>query len=559
MEGEHVPERKTSAGIYGTSHAAANAAHPANVLGLLSRTVQRFPNKTAVDDLSVTLTFAELDDLSDRIARSLRIVLGGRERCPVPVLMTKGSYTVAAFLGVAKAHCFYVPLSADMPSSRLNVMLSSLQADVLITEPQHEELAASAGYEGALYDLEDLIGGTVGVISHLAEDETPYRSSEPLETDPLYGLFTSGSTGVPKCAVISHGGMVSFITAFAELFDITKDDIIANQAPFDFDVSCKDIYACLATGATMVVVPRRHFSFPAVLFECLTEKQVTVLVWSVSALVIPSQLGALGSSELPKPPLRTIMFSGEVMPLKHLRTWMDVFPRASFVNLYGPTEITCNCTYYRVTEMPEDTLPIGKPFPHNRVTLREGNEPVPAGSVGEICVEGPSVALGYYRKDEATRNAFLCESDDLGLRSVMYRTGDLGRIGADGLIYFCGRADNQVKYQGHRIELEEIERAAGKLKDVVRCCCVFAEKKEFLELYYTTASGAPLDIRKAARELRTTLPKYMVPAKFTLLDEFPATRNGKIDRKVLKARSEGGDTASKTDGKDNDALDASSK
>lgn len=180
------------------------------------------------------------------------------------------------------------------------------------------------------------------------------------ETDLLYGIFTSGSTGTPKGIVVSHKAVIDFISHFTEIFGFTEHDIIGNQAPFDFDVSVKDIYTSVMTGAELVLIPKKMFSVPTMLLDYLCDKKVNTLIWAVSALVIVSSLKGL-EYKIPQD-IKRIMFSGEVMPAKQLRLWQKAFPDASFVNLYGPTEITCNCTYFKIDRSYNDyeKIPIGK-------------------------------------------------------------------------------------------------------------------------------------------------------------------------------------------------------
>ena len=201
---------------------------------------------------------------------------------------------------------------------------------------------------------------------------------------PLYCNFTSGSSGTPKGVLVCHRSVIDFITVFAETFGITQQDVLGNQAPLDFDVSVKDVFTGLYTGAEVVLIPRGYFTFLKKLLELLEQRGVTTLTWAVSALCLLSTMDGLATLRPSR--LRRFMFSGEVMPLDHLRYWRKHYPDGLFVNLYGPTEITCNCTYHIVPRNadPDATLPIGIPFPNERVFLldeeqRAGN---PAGCGG---------------------------------------------------------------------------------------------------------------------------------------------------------------------------------
>lgn len=309
--------------------------------------------------------------------------------------------------------------------------------------------------------------------------------------------------------------------------------MIGNQAPFDFDVSVKDIYAALYTGAALAVIPRRLFSQPAALMDYLCEHRVTSLTWAVSALCLVSALHGLDYRT--PDTVRRVLFSGEVMPPAHLRRWMQALPHADFVNLYGPTEITCNCTYHRIERENEYAagLPLGNAFPNARVFLLDGKgqEVTRPDEVGEICVGGAGLALGYYNAPEQTAQAFVQHPCNQRYMERIYRTGDLGRYDAQGRLYFCGRRDFQIKHMGHRIELEEIERAAAALPGAEQCCCVFDERKSRLHAFYTgTAESAAL-----YEQLSRQLPVFMLPRTLERLEHMPLTANGKADRRRLLA------------------------
>ncbi len=507
-----------------------------NIIDLFKRTVAQHRDKVAIDDLSQQLTFAQLDSLSDgiacEVARRVKV-----SQQPVAILMDKSALTVAAFLGVAKAGCFYVPIGTDQPEDRVAQMMGVLNAPLVITDDASNlsKVASSTKTFVLSKEIAD---------AFLAQPAAETKFPKVVATDPLYAIFTSGSTGTPKCVVVSHGSLVSFIKTFIDTFGITSTDTLANQAPFDFDISVKDIYSCMAAGASLVLIPRKSFSFPAQLLAILSEKRPTVLVWAVSAMIMISQFRMCDALAQAGFSPRTVMFSGEVMPRKHFESWHETFPATEFVNLYGPTEITCNCTFYRVpreTEL-EFPLPIGTAFAHNKVFLIDNDAAAAPGSLGEICVEGPNVALGYYRNPAQTRLSFtpnpLAASD--AYRAIVYHTGDLASMGSDGLLRFAGRADNQVKFMGHRIELTEVESAFDNMPGISRCVCILNESANRLELHYTTDEASAPDINAAefSAHASTRLPAPMTPKHFERHVDFPKTRNGKIDRKALKRTAE---------------------
>ena len=306
--------------------------------------------------------------------------------------------------------------------------------------------------------------------------------------------------------------------------------MIANQAPFDFDVSVKDIYSAMSIGASLVIVPKKLFSLPTELIDFLCEHNITIMTWAVSALCLISTFHGL-DYKVPMT-LKKVLFSGEVMPMKHLDYWMNHYPDVTFVNLYGPTEITCNCLYHVIDKNRDyqGRIPVGIPFPNEKVFLLDENnkEVENDNQVGEICVSGTALALGYYGNTEQTQSHFVQNPLNPHYLEMIYRTGDLGFY-QEGDMYFSGRKDFQIKYRGHRIELEEIEKAVGEFEGVERGICLFEEQKSQLFVFYVGS----LQKKELFTLMKENLPAYMIPSRIIPVDDFPLTKNGKVDRKEL--------------------------
>ena len=228
------------------------------------------------------------------------------------------------------------------------------------------------------------------------------------------------------------------------------------------------------------------------------------------------------------------------MPVKQLNQWRNYYPDAMFVNLYGPTEITCNCTYYIVDReySDDEKLPMGEAFPNEKVFLLddEGKEVTEANVPGEICVAGTALALGYYNNPEMTAKAFTPNPLNPFYPETIYHTGDLGLIDENGMMYFAGRKDFQIKHMGHRIELEEIDAALNSLCAIERACCFFDENKNKIVAYYVGSD----DKREIIDEMKNKVPEFMVPNVFVQIDELPLTKNGKTDRALLKKEYQSG-------------------
>ena len=318
---------------------------------------------------------------------------------------------------------------------------------MIFTDKENYEKLSAYQTDAEILVLEMLLAAkTVADEKKLEKIRTAF-----VDVNPLYVNFTSGSTGVPKGVVVSHRSVIEFISYFVEIFEITSTDIIANQAPFDFDVSVKDIYSGLMTGAKVQLIPKKYFSAPTLLMDYLTEKEVTTLVWAVSAMCFVSVMKGF-EYRLPEK-IRTVMFSGEVLPIKHYKIWKKYLPNAKFVNLYGPTEITCNCTYYVLDREfgDMDVIPMGKAFPNEKVFLLNDNDEAVTeiGVQGEICVSGTALALGYYKDREKTNQVFVQNPLNQAYNELIYRTGDLGKYDENGDLIYVSRKDFQIKHLGH--------------------------------------------------------------------------------------------------------------
>lgn len=496
-----------------------------SVLTYLDSAVSKYADRIVYSDENSRMTFSELNHCTMKIGTWIaRILEPGR---PVAVMTGRHVYTPACYLGVVRAGCFYAPMDASVPVQRLNQILGVIDAQLMLVDREHLEKARGLDFGGTLCVMEDILEAEEEVDNALLE-----KALEGLnELSPLYVIFTSGSTGVPKGVTTSHHSLMCYIEDVQEVLQLTEEDVLGSQSPLDYIAAIRDIYLPLRTGASTHIIPKNEFAMPTALFETLNRERVTTLCWSVAGIELPARLGAFDC--MTPQYLKRVIFSGSVLRGKYLKVWQQHLPDVVFINQYGPTEATASCTYYIVQEKAEDdtVLPIGVPYGHYSILLldEDGRKTV-QGEVGEICVGGPCLALGYYGDSSRTEASFIQNPLNSHYRELIYRTGDLGRLRADGMLEFCGRKDRQIKHMGHRVELEELEAAAAGIEGVAEVTVLYDSEKELIWLFYT-GTARPKDI---VMYFRANLPAFMVPRKVLLLDEMPVLPNGKTDMQRLK-------------------------
>ena len=495
-----------------------------NVLEYLEATAPRLPEKIAFHNGTEGLTFGQVS----RAARGIGTFLAerGLEREPVVVFMEKHPKSVAAFFGVVYSGCFYVPIDEEMPLYRVELIFKTLNPRAVLCDEKTRKAAEDLGYTGGLYGYEE-------AAACQPDQELLDRIRESqLDTDPLYIVFTSGSTGVPKGVAACHRSVIDYIEQLSATLGFNEDTVFGNQTPLYFDACLKELYPTIKFGATTYLIPKSLFLFPVKLVDYLNEHKINTVCWVVSALTMISGLGAL-KKKVPQY-LHTIAFGSEVFPIRQFNLWREALPQAKFTNLYGPTEATgMSCFYHVDRDFTEgEAIPIGRPFPNTGILLlTEKNEPAGPGETGEICIRGTCLTMGYYRMPEKTAECFVQNPLNDAYPELIYRTGDLGRYNDRGELVFVSRKDYQIKHMGHRVELQEIEAAASAHPSVAAACAVFDREKDRIGLYY--AGGA--EPGELTAFLKERLPRYMIPNRTERLERLPLTPNGKIDRKALAA------------------------
>lgn len=498
---------------------------------LLERASTNFGNNIGYEDDSQQITFKELRKLAATIGTNLLKDMPKTPHHkvkPIIVLIPKSVKCIVSYMGILYSGNPYVPLDANIPSARLQKIINNLNPEGIITEVEYSKVLETVDLKGAkVYHYSEISKGEA--------DDTliQHTISRVIDTDPIYIMYTSGSTGEPKGVTIPHRGVIDYADWVVNTFSLNEETIMANQAPFYFDNSVFEIYGALLSGGKMVLIPEQLMLFPVKLPDFLKENKINTLFWVPTVLINVANSGVLETTTLED--LKIVAFCGEIMPNKQLNMWRKSNPHCLYANLYGPTEITDVCAYYILDREFEDwePLPIGKACENMRITILNDQDTLAeVGETGEICVTGSGLALGYWGNKEQTEKVFVQNPINTNYNEYMYRTGDLGYINEEGFIIIQGRMDSQIKHRGNRIELGEIEKAASVIDGVRRSCALFDAEQEKIVLYLET--DLEINLRKINVELSKLIPKYMLPHSLKILDKFPMTPNDKIDRKQLK-------------------------
>lgn len=492
-----------------------------NILEYLENTVKQKPDKIAFSDGTDSITFKQLYD-SARCGGSYLCSLGCN-REPIMVIMDKHPNEIIAFMSVIYAGCYYVPVDAEMPARRISVIAENLSPRLVICDSKNYELANSISGANVI-TFEKLIASN---IDEIALSDVRMRQ---IDTDAIYIVFTSGSTGIPKGVVACHRSVIDYTEALSAALNFDENNVFGNQTPLYFDAPLKEIMPTLKFGATTYFIPKKLFMFPMKLVEYLNEHKINTVCWVVSALTMISAFGTF--DKLMPRYLKTVAFGSEVFPLKQFNIWRNALPKAEFYNLYGPTEATGMSCYWHATRpiSEGEAIPIGRPFKNTRIMLiNEQGKLAETGECGEIYICGTCVTLGYFNNSEKTSEAFVQNPLHSNYPELVYKTGDIGKYNELGELVFVSRKDFQIKHMGHRIELGEIEAAADSVNGVARACCLYDDTKKKILMFYM---GDILE-KELASYLREYLPRYMLPAIIKKMEQLPLTANGKLNRRAL--------------------------
>ena len=498
------------------------------IIDKFESTCDKYPNNIALIDDSKQLSFSKLKYISKSIASSL---LNNNHKIKdiVAIFTERSTRTIECMLASLYAGCAYVVLDNKSPMERIFKILSVLEPKSIIFDDSLQLEQANLVKETFPSIL--LLSYDEMIKENICEEKINLVKENNVSTNPSYVLFTSGSTGNPKGTVVSNDNVLSYIEWVSNEFKFNDKTVFGSQTPFYFSMSVTDVYSTLFKGSTLVIIPKSYFSFPVKVMEMLNKYEVNTIYWVPSAYAIMANLKVLNYI-LPEH-LKTALFAGEVMMPKTLKIWQEHLPNVLFANLFGPTETTDICTFYKVDHLfnVDEVIPIGKSC-HNLdvFLLNEDKKIVKEDEVGELYCRGPFVALGYYNNPEKTKEAFVQNPLNNHYPEIVYKTGDLCKYNKKGELIYISRKDFQIKRSGYRIELGEIEAAASAIDKINNAFCIYNSKSDQIILIYE----GKIDASTLSNELKKKIPNYMLPNKYEKQTKIVYNQNGKIDRNYYK-------------------------
>ena len=454
----------------------------------------------------------------------------------VGVFLNRSLETAIAIYGIMQAGAAYVPLDSSAPAPRTRFLLQDCGIKHLVTNPSQRR-----GLQQILSEktnLRSVIGlkGEWPVESISWEEVEQMKSHAPpvriLENDLAYLMYTSGSTGAPKGIMHTHRSGLAYAKLSAGLYGLTPDDRIGNHAPLYFDISTFGYFSAPLAGATTVIVPDAHTKMPASLTQLMEKERLSIWYSVPLALVQMLQRGLLEKRDLTS--LRWVLYGGEPFPSKHLRKLMQQWPQARFSNVYGPAEVN-QCTFYHFPKPPEEgeAPPLGQVWDNTEMlVLDEKNEEVASGQTGELLIRTATMMRGYWNNPKLTQNSLFKKETVPGMEEAFYRTGDLVKIGDDGLLYFLGRKDRQIKTRGYRVELDEVANALLSHEAIAEAAVFPVGNKDggrLIEAAVILKNGMDTDGEALRKYLADRLPSYALPQKIYFRNGFPRGSTGKID------------------------------
>ena len=499
-----------------------------NILDYLKGTVKNHPAKTAIIEGEKTISFKDLDKKAKILAKILISKRDIRNE-PIAVFLPKTIDSVIADIAITLSRTIYMNLDIKTPKERIKNIVELVKPKFVITNTLYLKFISEIAENDIIVNID-----TINFDASIENEYLISRIQKSIDTDPLCIINTSGSTGTPKGVVLNHKSFIDFTEWSLETFSFSEDEIIGSLSPLVFDIYSFELCLLMAKGSTLVLIPDTLAAFPINILNILEQYKVTFLFWVPTIMVNIANMDLLTKVNLPL--LKTVWFAGEVFPTKQFNYWKNNLGETLFANLYGPIEITLDCTYFIVDREIQDDepLPIGIPCRNTDILiLNDNNSEVEGQEEGELCVRGTSLAMGYYNNPEKTQAAFVQNPLNSSYPEIIYKTGDIVAYNKLGEIVFKGRKDSLVKHLGYRIELGEIEHViVNKLKLVKNGCIIYNSAKKEITFFYESKEDVKLAVFR--KEIIRVLPKYMVPTVYIRMNELPRNTNGKIDRLTLK-------------------------
>jgi len=494
-----------------------------NCLEYLEISAEKYPDKIAFADENESLTFSQLMDVSMRIGSALKQYDMHKE--PVVILMdARHVPNIEALMGILYAGCFYIPLDPASPADRLQTIFDQLEPSLIIYDDK--ALAAKKALEDKyrFVSFDSLTDAQIDM-----EYLQDVRNNSNF-FDTLFIMYTSGSTGIPKGVLHTHGQLIDYTEFTYRRYPFDENTVFGNQSPFFYANCLLDIYPPLAVGATVYILSASLLSFPKKMVEQLREFRITELCMTPSSFNAVADAGVLEPGCLPD--LEFILPSGEMINGKAMKLWESAAPNAGhFWNFYGSTELLSASLCKIDRDYGDDeNVPSGIPYLcTNIVFVDDDLNEVPRGVKGEMLIHNPWMFSGYYRDAARTEAAFVNDPLKKGYNELFFRTGDMGYLNEKGELVVVGRKDNMIKHNGYRMELGEVEYAARGSEEVMECCCVHDKDSGDIYLFYT----GTLSEKELKNALKVKLPKYAMPEHITHLDSIPKNANVKADRIAL--------------------------
>lgn len=496
-----------------------------NYIDFFFETCKKKGGEIAVVDKKGKISFKELNRKSFIFAAEIKRF--NYLNRVIPVIQEKNILNVISNIGILISGNAYMNIDYSLPEKKIFSILKNINSRIIITDKKNEVKLKKLNKKIKILNIEKL-----NFNRNINKDILLENLSNIIDTDPFCVINTSGSTGIPKSTVLNHRNFIDFIYRSEEIFKFSGNEIMGSLSPSAFDIFSFEICLMMFAGSKLVLIPDEFKPFPVDIIKFIKKNKVSFIFWVPTIMVMIANLDLLTKFKLDK--IKLIWFAGEVFPTDKFNYWKKKLSNnVLFVNLYGPIEITLDCSYFIINRKIKNNepIPIGKKYKNTDLIILKNNKRVKQNEIGEIYVRGSSVALGYYGNLEETNRRFVQNPLNKFYREIVYKTGDLAKINDKNELVFIGRKDNQIKHLGYRLELDEIEHVLiNKLKLVDNGCALYDFKKKEIYFFY---EGNKIIDSIIINKIKKNLAKQAIPNKWVKLNKMPLNLNGKIDRLKL--------------------------